>query len=166
MHDIALLKLKEKVDLSIYTPACLAPTDADYTGQTASVYGWGWEKDAAPLPCVPQPPLSPVLKETTVTVLSNQECEQHSGMAPCCDEFGTADLCDYSMEDLITDDMLCGYKSGTDACLGDTGGPFTVEEDGKHTLVGVTSWGHGCAQVSIQRLILCTKFGFGYMRTT
>ena len=33
-NDIALLKLKEKIDLSIYTPACLAPKGTDYTGKT------------------------------------------------------------------------------------------------------------------------------------
>ena len=38
-NDIALLKLVEHVDTNIHTPACLAPLDADYTGQTAHVYG-------------------------------------------------------------------------------------------------------------------------------
>merc|ERR1719400_2755340 len=32
-NDIALLKLAEPVDLNIFTPACLAALDADYTGQ-------------------------------------------------------------------------------------------------------------------------------------
>ena len=38
-NDIALLKLAEEVDLSIYTPACLPASSADYVGQTAKVYG-------------------------------------------------------------------------------------------------------------------------------
>ena len=38
-NDIALLKLAEPVDLNIYTPACLAPLDADFTGQKGRVYG-------------------------------------------------------------------------------------------------------------------------------
>ena len=38
-NDIALLKLAEPVDLNIYTPACLAALDADYTGQNGRVYG-------------------------------------------------------------------------------------------------------------------------------
>ena len=38
-NDIALLKLAESVDLDVYTPACLADLDADYTGQNGRVYG-------------------------------------------------------------------------------------------------------------------------------
>ena len=38
-NDIALLKLAEEVDTDIHTPACLAPADADYTGQNGRVYG-------------------------------------------------------------------------------------------------------------------------------
>ena len=38
-NDIALLKLAEAVNLDTYTPACLASTDADYTGQNGRVYG-------------------------------------------------------------------------------------------------------------------------------
>ena len=43
-NDIALLKLVEHVDTNIHTPACLPPDDADYTGQSAHVYG---EKETA-----------------------------------------------------------------------------------------------------------------------
>ena len=35
-NNIALIKLAEKVDLNIYTPACLPAPNTDYTG---SVYG-------------------------------------------------------------------------------------------------------------------------------
>ena len=38
-NDIALLKLAESVDLDVYTPACLAARDADYTGKNGRVYG-------------------------------------------------------------------------------------------------------------------------------
>ena len=152
VHDIALLKLKKKVDLSMFPPACLAPKDANYTGNTASVYGWGREIETpAPPPCVnPLPPISPVLKETTQIILSNDECKQGSGLVPCCVD-GISRECRVSMRDLFTDDMLCGIKSGTSSCQGDSGGPLTVEENGRHTLVGIVSWSFGCARVSIHK---------------
>lgn len=44
----------------------------------------------------------------------------------------------------VTENMLCaGGVEGRDACAGDSGGPL-VNEDG--LLVGVVSWGWGCAE--------------------
>lgn len=50
----------------------------------------------------------------------------------------------YGADD-ITDSMICAGldEGGKDACQGDSGGPL-VDEQG--TLVGVVSWGQGCAQ--------------------
>ena len=37
--------------------------------------------------------------------------------------------------------------NGKGTCTGDSGGPLTVEKFGQHYLVGITSWGFGCATV-------------------
>ena len=149
-HDIALLKLAEDVDLATYTPACLAPRDTNYAGKTASLYGWGKTKDEARpsnAGC-PQYDLSPVLKETTQTIITNSECNQSSGTTLRCKN-GTVTEEPLSYNGKVTEDMVCGIKTGTGTCYGDSGGPLTVEVDERHTLVGVSSWTGGCARVSI-----------------
>jgi len=49
----------------------------------------------------------------------------------------------------ITDRMNCGYTQGKDACQGDSGGPFvkkgSASDGSDDILVGIVSWGYGCA---------------------
>ena len=56
-----------------------------------------------------------------------------------------------SYADSISFDMVCvGSTEGGRTCQGDSGGPFTVpNERGRHQLVGITSWGAGCAEVKL-----------------
>jgi len=132
-NDIALLKLEEAVDLSIYTPACLPASSADYVGQTAKVYGWG-KTD----PCGFATSLK--LLEAEVTVVSDTECAAASGLEQC-----SANPANLSYNGKITSQMLCASATGKDACQGDSGGPLTVKSSDQHYLAGVVSWGYGCA---------------------
>lgn len=181
-NDIALLKLKEKVDLRIYTPACLPPKGKTFVDQEGWVYGWGEQSYGSRN-------TSDILKQTSQTILSNAECNRAAGkitnrfgcqedlyrlglfpediiscetekLQVCKKEAGNNYFnCTYtvSMSGTVQSNMLCGRRQGTDSCRGDSGGPFTVEERGQHVLAGVVSFGVECARVgqSRRKTIIC-----------
>merc|ERR1719300_165267 len=123
-NDIAILRLSSEVQFNDNViPACL-PSDAtqQYTGRQAVVSGWGTTSEGGRT--------SDVLKETTVDILANSDQRCVRG----------------SQDNPVPDTKMCAYRSGTDSCQGDSGGPLVVNEGGRFTLVGVVSYGLGCAR--------------------
>jgi len=119
----------ENVDLIKLNDAASIPGEDD----TATVVGWG---DTDIDPYVTE--LSDVLLEVDANVISNDECNNSSGMI---DGFSL------SYKGQITSSMLCavGQADGQDSCQGDSGGPLIIFNGEENVQVGVVSWGIGCA---------------------
>jgi len=82
-----------------------------------------------------------ILKEVSLPVVSNDQCEQWFSYE--------------GYNDHLPIKMLCaGYKEGgKDTCQGDSGGPLVVKgDDGSYFLAGVTSWGYGCGKRNLPGL--------------
>ncbi|CAG2115618.1 unnamed protein product [Medioppia subpectinata] len=128
-YDIALIKLTPNVVFSrSVMPICLPPwrTRPTYAGELATVAGWGRTRFNGYQ--------SERLMQVEVQVWNNSACNQ--ALAPK----------GYK----VTPGMMCAGdpKGGKDSCNGDSGGPLMIQEstDERWLLVGVVSWGVGCAQ--------------------
>ncbi|RGP78819.1 trypsin [Fusarium longipes] len=120
--DVALLKLSTSIPASgSISYARLAASGSDpAAGASLTVAGWGATSQGGST--------TPVnLLKVTVPVVSRASCRA---------SYGTSS---------ITNNMFCaGFtQGGKDACQGDSGGPIV---DTSNTVVGVVSWGEGCAQ--------------------
>merc|ERR1712115_232683 len=121
--DFSILTLTKPVTFtSSIRPACLpSTTDKTYAGELATVTGWGTLSSGGNQPTV--------LMEVDVTVTTNEYCNMVYGS--------------------INDLHICAMDPGKDACQGDSGGPLIVKENDRWTLIGVVSFGYGCAQPDI-----------------
>ncbi|MDX6314006.1 MAG: hypothetical protein QOF44_3470 [Streptomyces sp.] len=120
--DVAVVTLGEPLPAASAIRMAGADDTQDYrAGTAAEVYGWGDTTGYASY--------STVLRATGVTVLDDETCERaYPGSGD-----GT-----YNRRDMVCAGDPTG---GHDACQGDSGGPLVA--GGK--LVGLVSWGAGCA---------------------
>jgi len=75
----------------------------------------------------------------------------------------------YSNSD-ITNNMVCAgdFNGGEDSCQGDSGGPLIMtNSDGEYELIGIVSWGYGCAEAQYpgvySRIYPRLDWFFGYI---
>nr|XP_012640326.1 coagulation factor XI [Microcebus murinus]XP_012640328.1 coagulation factor XI [Microcebus murinus]XP_012640329.1 coagulation factor XI [Microcebus murinus] len=123
-YDIALLKLETAMNYTdSQRPICLpSKGDRHVTYMDCWVTGWGYRKL--------RDKVQNTLQKASIPLVANEECQMRY------------------RRHKITNKMICaGYKEGgKDACKGDSGGPLSCKHDEIWQLVGITSWGEGCAQ--------------------
>ena len=120
-HDIALMKLKAKTKGRV-----IARAPADMTmpaGQPLEVTGWGHTSEGGEI--------AKVLQKANVPHADSAACNARE-----------------AYDGTIRSGMMCaGQKEGgVDSCKGDSGGPLVWRTADGPVLVGVVSWGIGCAR--------------------
>jgi len=121
--DVALLKLKHPAS---QTPLQIAETyyqSLSEIGKETTVMGWGSISPSGKT--YPND-----LYQTTVPIVSNATCNSPR-----------------SYNGDVKDTMLCaGFpQGGTDACIGDSGGPLIVDTYNGWREIGLVTFGEGCA---------------------
>jgi secreted trypsin-like serine protease len=126
-NDISVIKTSLGIVFSVQIQPICAPDPAvTYHYSLSQVSGWG-TVDSGP---GGETPLT--LRYVTLNVTTQEFCQ------------------DAYNRDTIYNDMICASDNvggiERDACEGDTGGPLSVKGSGAiFTLIGVVSWGNGCA---------------------
>lgn len=123
-NDVSVLKLAENILLSLCAQTINLALNEPEEGNSLFVTGWGTLKEGGSSPSI--------LMGVQVDSISRSNCDNA-----------------YKPQNEITIEMICAGKlniGGKDACQGDSGGPLIGKVDGNTVLVGVVSWGIGCAQ--------------------
>ena len=128
--DIALIELEEevneatKLEFPFIRGICLPTPNEEFDG-SSTVTGWGRVSEGGSS--------SETLRAVDVDLMTDNTCRTFYGRRK------------------IYDSMVCaGFKEGgKDACQGDSGGPLVKAIGNRYVLVGIVSWGHGCARPNL-----------------
>lgn len=120
--DWALIRLERTVDF----PTIPLTTTPEYDSGTFTVAGWGAAAEGGPQ--------QRFLLKADVPFIDDTQCGSAGGI----------------YVNLIPAKEICAGNwdnGGVDTCQGDSGGPmFRRDNAGEFILVGITSWGQGCAR--------------------
>ncbi|KAM6412701.1 acrosin-like [Pluvialis apricaria] len=127
-NDIALLELDQPVQCSPYIQLACVPDASLTVPQLKSCYVSGWGSTTAR-----SGGSTDVLQEAKVRLIDVKLCNSSRWYAG----------------GIHTHNLCAGYpQGGIDTCQGDSGGPLVCKDNNADHfwLVGVTSWGKGCAR--------------------
>ncbi|XP_016994642.2 trypsin alpha-like [Drosophila takahashii] len=118
VNDIAVIRLSSSLSLSSTIKTISLASSNPANGAAASVSGWGTESSGSSS-------IPTQLRYVDVKIVSRDLCASST----------------YGYGSSIRSTMICAYSANKDACQGDSGGPLVSGGQ----LVGVVSWGYGCA---------------------
>lgn len=117
--DVALLKLNATMTTGTNVATITLATKMPKVGTKLLVAGWGATEENGET--------VKHLQSTKVPIVNKNECKK-----------------EYKKEAEITASMFCASGKGKDTCSGDSGGGAYYND----TLVGITSFGYGCARAN------------------
>ncbi|XP_034476947.1 trypsin beta-like [Drosophila innubila] len=118
VNDIAVIRLSGNLGMSSTIRTIGLASNAPANGAAASVSGWGTQSSGSSS-------IPTQLQFVNVKIVGQAQCASSS----------------YSYGSQIRSTMICASAPGKDSCQGDSGGPLVSGG----VLVGVVSWGYGCA---------------------
>ena len=119
-NDIAVWRMNSAFTFGTYARAATLASAGSTPSGNVVAAGWGTLSSGGSLPNV--------LMKVTVPMVSDASCKSSYGSGS------------------ILAGMICAGTGGRDSCQGDSGGPLVSGS----TLVGVVSWGNGCALAGYQ----------------
>ena len=142
-NDIALFELADDITDIQYVK--LERTEINEPGQAMTVIGFG--------------DTNPAEKETDFADYLHQVDVNYV----------SSDICRRAHRGEIDDDMLCAEAPNKDACYGDSGGPLLLtpnDNSNDDRLVGIVSWGRGCADEEYPGVYSRISYFYDWIVTT
>lgn len=124
LNDIAIIKLESPSSLQPIALATPELTDVLHSLPQLTAYGWGVTQAG-------DFNLPEILQKVDVSFKSDERCQVV-----------------YRENESYWDHFICAgeEEGGRDSCQGDSGGPLIKRINDQDALVGIVSWGEGCAQ--------------------